>query len=149
MRALQSVTPPPPPPPPPSPASSMEAEDERAPPSREELLALVKSEVKKGGTDPSLETTELDEVSRDAVRRLHNCDINLSRRNLRELGEELIDEMKDVVTRLALHRNHLTGLSGLGPRIQECTMLKYLVLRNNDIREFPRDVSPHGNHVGS
>lgn len=73
------------------------------------------------------------------------CSIELGHRGLTRLPAELIDVIKDDADRLALDRNRLTGLSGLGPRFAECTRLRYLVMRNNSLRDFPLPVRrlPH------
>jgi len=68
------------------------------------------------------------------------CSIELGHRGLTTLPPELIDLIKDDADRLALDRNRLTGLSGLAPRFAECTRLRYLVMRNNCLREFPLSV---------
>lgn len=68
------------------------------------------------------------------------CSIELGSRGLTSLPEELIDVIRNEAERLALDRNRLTSLSGLGPRFGECTRLRYLVLRNNHLREFPKAI---------
>jgi len=70
----------------------------------------------------------------------YTCDVTLSHQGLARLPAELIDVVRNDVTRLALDHNRLTGLSGLGPRITQCVKLRYLVLRNNKLREFPMAV---------
>jgi len=71
---------------------------------------------------------------------IYTCDVTLSHQGLARLPAELIDVVKNDVTRLALDHNRLTGLSGLGPRISQCLKLRYLVLRNNKLKEFPMAV---------
>jgi len=68
------------------------------------------------------------------------CSIELGHRGLVRLPPELIDVIKDDADRLALDRNRLTSLSGLSVRFAECTRLRYLVMRNNSLREFPLTV---------
>lgn len=68
------------------------------------------------------------------------CSIELGHRGLTRLPSELINIIKDDADRLALDRNRLTSLSGLAPRFAECTRLRYLVMRNNSLREFPSSV---------
>jgi len=75
----------------------------------------------------------------DAV--MHGCDTTLSHMGLTKLPSELIDVIKNETSRLALDHNRLPSLSGLSQRLHECTNLRYLVLRNNKLREFPREVS--------
>lgn len=69
------------------------------------------------------------------------CDVTLSHMALSALPAELIDIIKDDVARLALDNNRLSGLSGLSLRLPECLRLRYLVMRNNQLREFPQAVS--------
>ena len=64
-----------------------------------------------------------------------------SRRELSSLPTELVDIIKDHVARLALGYNMLNTLSGIGPRMGDFKKLTYLVLRNCDFRDFPREVS--------
>lgn len=108
------------------------------PATKEDLLKKAREDIENGYAQ--LEEHDLDAVTRSFARSKQDCDVNLSHRQISELPEELIDIIKDGVTRLALHRNHLKGLSGLTLRIPECTKLKYLALRNNEIREFPKAV---------
>ena len=66
--------------------------------------------------------------------------IHFSNNGLTTLPVQLVDIIKDEAERLALDRNQLTGLSGLAPRFSEFVRLKYLVMRHNDIVEFPEAV---------
>lgn len=68
------------------------------------------------------------------------CDTTLSHMGLTSLPAELVDVIKNDTSRLALDHNRLPSLSGISLRLNECTKLRYLVLRNNKIREFPREV---------
>lgn len=69
------------------------------------------------------------------------CDITLSHMGLTSLPPELIDIVKSEMSRLALDHNRLTTLSGLSARLGDCSRLRYLVMRNNQLREFPLPVS--------
>lgn len=60
--------------------------------------------------------------------------IDLSRKNIQELPEEVVDIIKNELERLALSHNKLTSFP---TRFSECTSLRYLNVRNNHIREFP------------
>lgn len=71
---------------------------------------------------------------------IHGCDTTLSHLGLLSLPSELVDVIKDEVSRLALDHNRLPSLGGLSVRLHECTRLRYLVLRNNKLREFPTAV---------
>ncbi|KAI9652646.1 MAG: RAM signaling network component [Alyxoria varia] len=66
--------------------------------------------------------------------------IHFSNNGLSTLPAQLVDIIKDEAERLALDRNRLTGLSGLAPRFSEFTRLKYLVMRHNEIVEFPEAI---------
>lgn len=61
-------------------------------------------------------------------------------KGISSLPEELADIIKDHASRLALDRNWLSSLSGLAPRISEFHRLKYLVVRYNELDEFPATV---------
>lgn len=67
---------------------------------------------------------------------------NFGNRRLRDLPEELVDIIKTHAVRIALDRNFLSGLSGLASCMGQFTRLKYLVLRHNQLEDFPTAVSP-------
>ncbi|KAI5862413.1 putative cell morphogenesis protein Sog2 [Durotheca rogersii] len=60
--------------------------------------------------------------------------IDLSRKNIQALPDEVVDIIKNELERLALSHNKLSSLPS---RFSECTHLRYLNVRNNQIREFP------------
>ncbi|KAI0181292.1 RAM signaling pathway protein-domain-containing protein [Hypoxylon sp. FL1284] len=60
--------------------------------------------------------------------------IDLSRRNIQILPDEVVDIIKNELERLALSHNRL---SSLPTRFSECTHLRYLNLRSNLLKEFP------------
>ncbi|PHH71911.1 hypothetical protein CDD80_4902 [Ophiocordyceps camponoti-rufipedis] len=60
--------------------------------------------------------------------------IDLSRKDIQRLPEEVVDIVKDELERLALSHNQLTSLPA---RFSECTLLRYLNIRGNQIKEFP------------
>ena len=66
---------------------------------------------------------------------------DFSRRDLETLPVELVDVIGQHAERLALGWNRLTDLSTFGVRFGEFTSLKYLVMRNNLLHEFPEPVS--------
>lgn len=66
---------------------------------------------------------------------------DFSRKDLESLPAELVDVIGQHADRLALGWNKLTGLSTLGPRLAEFTNLRYLVMRNNLLEDFPQPVS--------
>ncbi|KAI1107407.1 RAM signaling pathway protein-domain-containing protein [Jackrogersella minutella] len=60
--------------------------------------------------------------------------IDLSRKNIQALPDEVVDIIKNELERLALSHNKLFSLPA---RFSECTHLRYLNLRANMIKEFP------------
>ncbi|KAI2468301.1 putative cell morphogenesis protein Sog2 [Annulohypoxylon bovei var. microspora] len=60
--------------------------------------------------------------------------IDLSRKNIQALPDEVVDIIKNELERLALSHNKLSSLPA---RFSECTHLRYLNLRANQIKEFP------------
>jgi hypothetical protein len=60
--------------------------------------------------------------------------IDLSRKNIKHLPEEVVDILKDELERLALSHNQLSSLPS---RFSECTSLRYLNIRGNQLKEFP------------
>lgn len=64
--------------------------------------------------------------------------IDLSRKHIQTLPEEVVDIVKTELERLALSHNQLSTLPA---RFSECTSLRYLNIRANLITEFPMSVS--------
>ncbi|KAI6781813.1 Leucine-rich repeat-containing protein-like protein [Emericellopsis cladophorae] len=60
--------------------------------------------------------------------------VDLSRRSIDVIPDEVVDIMKDQLERLALSHNQLTTVPS---RFSECTSLRYLNIRANSISEFP------------
>ncbi|KAK0669989.1 RAM signaling pathway protein-domain-containing protein [Cercophora samala] len=60
--------------------------------------------------------------------------IDLSRKKIAKLPEEIVDIIKDELERLALSHNYLETIPS---RLPECTSLRYLNVRQNQIKEFP------------
>ncbi|KAM3441181.1 hypothetical protein MY4824_001632 [Beauveria thailandica] len=60
--------------------------------------------------------------------------VDLSRKSIQKLPEEVVDIVKDELERLALSHNQLSSLPA---RFSECTSLRYLNIRGNLIKEFP------------
>ncbi|KAK4122802.1 hypothetical protein N657DRAFT_691273 [Parathielavia appendiculata] len=60
--------------------------------------------------------------------------VDLSRRKIQTLPEEVVDIIKDELERLALSHNYLQTFPA---RFSECTSLRYLNVRQNRIKEFP------------
>ncbi|SPQ20439.1 041bef23-3063-477e-b2dc-03ab7110b5d5 [Thermothielavioides terrestris] len=60
--------------------------------------------------------------------------VDLSRKKIQALPEEIVDIIKDELERLALSHNYLQTFPA---RFSECTSLRYLNVRQNRIKEFP------------
>ncbi|TWU74886.1 RAM signaling network component [Metarhizium rileyi] len=60
--------------------------------------------------------------------------VDLSRKGIQKLPEEVVDIVKNQLERLALSHNQLSSLPS---RFSECTSLRYLNIRGNQIKEFP------------
>ncbi|KAG5953783.1 hypothetical protein E4U53_002639 [Claviceps sorghi] len=60
--------------------------------------------------------------------------VDLSRKGIHKLPEEVVVIVKDQLERLALSHNLLTTLPA---KFSECTSLRYLNIRGNQIKEFP------------
>jgi hypothetical protein len=60
--------------------------------------------------------------------------IDMSRKNIHKLPEEVVDIVKNELERLALSHNQISTLPA---RFSECTSLRYLNIRGNQIKEFP------------
>ncbi|KAL2195986.1 RAM signaling pathway protein-domain-containing protein [Corynascus similis CBS 632.67] len=60
--------------------------------------------------------------------------IDLSRKKIQTLPEEIVDVIKDELERLALSHNYIQTFP---TRFSECTSLRYLNVRQNRIKEFP------------
>lgn len=95
--------------------------------SSNQVIALVKEAM-----DNALEQhrTQAGEAS-DLVT---GVTIDLSRKNIQKLPDEIVDIIKNELERLALSHN---SLSTFPLRFSECTSLRYLNVRYNQIREFP------------
>ncbi|KAG6010255.1 hypothetical protein E4U21_007304 [Claviceps maximensis] len=60
--------------------------------------------------------------------------VDLSRKGIQKLPEEVVAIVKDQLERLALSHNLLSTLPA---KFSECTSLRYLNIRGNQIKEFP------------
>ncbi|KAK3344843.1 RAM signaling pathway protein-domain-containing protein [Neurospora tetraspora] len=60
--------------------------------------------------------------------------IDLSRKRIQKLPDEVVDIIKDELERLALSHNYIQTFPA---RFSECTSLRYLNVRSNRIKEFP------------
>ncbi|KAL6855279.1 RAM signaling network component [Amphichorda felina] len=60
--------------------------------------------------------------------------VDLSRKNIEVIPDEVVDILKNELERLALSHNQIASLPA---RFSECTSLRYLNIRANQISEFP------------
>lgn len=74
------------------------------------------------------------DVSAAATALKSGVTIDLSRKNIQKLPEEVVDIVKNQLERLALSHNQLSSLPA---RFSECISLRYLNIRGNQIKEFP------------
>ncbi|KAK3941764.1 RAM signaling pathway protein-domain-containing protein [Diplogelasinospora grovesii] len=104
-------------------------------------------------TSPPLSSSQVIALAREAMRIAHENEakaaeasgvignslkpgltIDLSRKKIQKLPEEIVDIIKDELERLALSHNYLQTFPA---RFVECTSLRYLNVRQNRIKEFP------------
>ncbi|OIW27281.1 hypothetical protein CONLIGDRAFT_645565 [Coniochaeta ligniaria NRRL 30616] len=105
-----------------------------APPSSGQVIAMAREAMK-----VALEENETQSQAAEAtgVSSL-GLTIDLSRKNIQKLPDEVVDIIKNELERLALSHNNLQSFP---TRFSECTSLRYLNVRNNKIKEFPLPVS--------
>lgn len=117
-------------------------------PSREQILAIAKATITRIDekilyklNEQSLENSELnkDHIFK-ALGGLHECDLHLANLNLTQVPVEIIDVIRDMIFRLTFAHNRLRDISNLSTGFLQCYNLKYLVLRDNQFKEFPEAV---------
>ncbi|KAI0025618.1 RAM signaling pathway protein [Xylariomycetidae sp. FL0641] len=96
-----------------------------------QVVALAKEKMESALMDNESQAAEASGVSNELK---PGVTIDLSRKNIQSLPEEVVDIIKNELERLALSHNKLTSFPA---RFSECTSLRYLNVRNNYIREFP------------
>ncbi|KAK1761212.1 RAM signaling pathway protein-domain-containing protein [Echria macrotheca] len=101
-----------------------------APLSSGQVLALAR-EAMRVAHENEAKAAEANGVSDNLVPGLT---IDLSRKGIETLPEEIVDIIKDELERLALSHNLLQSFPA---RFAECTSLRYLNVRQNRIKEFP------------
>ncbi|KAI0013236.1 putative cell morphogenesis protein Sog2 [Xylariaceae sp. FL0662B] len=129
----------PPPPPPPIPeqfnmstSSSGSTLSASSPPlSASQVIALARQAMNSALQENETKAAEASGVSNELK---PGVTIDLSRRNIQTLPDEVVDIIKNELERLALSHNRLSSIPS---RFSECTSLRYLNVRNNYIREFP------------
>ncbi|KAI1493114.1 RAM signaling pathway protein [Biscogniauxia mediterranea] len=129
-----------PPPPPPIPdkfamasngSSSTLSATTSAPLSSAQVIALAREAMNSALQDNESQAAEASGVSNELR---PGVTIDLSRMSIQSLPDEVVDIIKNELERLALSHNKLTSFPA---RFAECTSLRYLNVRNNQIREFP------------
>ncbi|TPX17088.1 uncharacterized protein E0L32_003206 [Thyridium curvatum] len=125
----------PPPPVPPMPnlrdVPSVSVLSASAPLSASQVLALAKEAMADARRENRSQAAEASGVSNELKPGLT---IDLSRKNIQKLPDEVVDVIKGELERLALSHNKLTSFP---TKFSECLSLRYLNVRNNDIKEFP------------
>ncbi|KAI1388686.1 putative cell morphogenesis protein Sog2 [Hypoxylon trugodes] len=129
----------PPPPPPPIPeqfsmsTSSISGSmlSASAPLSAGQVIALAREAMDSALQENETQAAEASGVSTELK---PGVTIDLSRKNIQALPDEVVDIIKNELERLALSHNKLSSLPA---RFSECTHLRYLNLRANLIKEFP------------
>ncbi|KAK3387494.1 RAM signaling pathway protein-domain-containing protein [Podospora didyma] len=101
-----------------------------APPSASQVIALAKDAMK-AAHDNEAKAAEASGVSNSLKPGLT---IDLSRKKIQKLPDEIVDIIKDELERLALSHNYLQTFPA---RFAECTSIRYLNVRQNRIAEFP------------
>ncbi|KAI8959436.1 RAM signaling pathway protein-domain-containing protein [Daldinia sp. FL1419] len=96
-----------------------------------QVIALAREAMTSALQENETQAAEASGVSTDLK---PGVTIDLSRRNIQALPDEVVDIIKNELERLALSHNKLTTLPA---RFSECTHLRYLNLKGNQIREFP------------
>ncbi|KAB5582481.1 RAM signaling pathway protein [Coniochaeta sp. 2T2.1] len=104
-----------------------------APPSSGQVIAMAREAMK-----VALEENETQSQAAEATGVSNELrpglTIDLSRKNIQKLPDEVVDIIKNELERLALSHNNLQSFP---TRFSECTSLRYLNVRNNKIKEFP------------
>ncbi|TDZ68019.1 Leucine-rich repeat-containing protein sog2 [Colletotrichum trifolii] len=132
--ALGNVPPPPPLPPMPKDlrslpgASSLSAS---APMTSAQVIALARDAMQSALHENESQAAEASAVSNELK---PGVTIDLSRKGIQRLPDEVVDIIKNELERLALSHNQVNSFPA---RFSECTSLRYLNVRNNQIREFP------------
>lgn len=113
-------------------ASSLSATSIPAPLSSNQVINIAREAMNNALMDNESQAAEASGVSNELK---PGITIDLSRRNIQELPEGVVDIIKHELERLALSHNRLTSFPA---RFAECTTLRYLNVRNNQIKEFPQ-----------
>ncbi|KAI5462178.1 RAM signaling pathway protein-domain-containing protein [Mariannaea sp. PMI_226] len=153
---LESPTPPPSAPPPAAPGRrpvpNSAATSNGPPPPPPPIPNLRKIPSASALVGSNMSSTQIINIAREAMRNALESEskaaeasavgtglktgvtIDLSRKGIQKLPEEVVDIVKNELERLALSHNQLSTLPA---RFSECTSLRYLNIRGNQIKEFP------------
>ncbi|KXJ97195.1 RAM signaling pathway protein [Microdochium bolleyi] len=113
-------------------ASNLSAMSSPAPLSSNQVINIAREAMNNALMDNESQAAEASGVSNELK---PGITIDLSRRNIQELPEGVVDIIKHELERLALSHNRLSSFPA---RFAECTTLRYLNVRNNQIKEFPQ-----------
>ncbi|KAL2833409.1 RAM signaling pathway protein-domain-containing protein [Aspergillus cavernicola] len=102
--------------------------------SQEETIELARRAVENGIQETKRSLAGSEAVS-DVVK--PKLTIDLGHSNISRIPEPVVDAIKDEVERLSLSNNHLVHIPY---RFAECSHLRYLNIRANNFREFPKGV---------
>ncbi|KYK61214.1 RAM signaling pathway, SOG2 [Drechmeria coniospora] len=97
-----------------------------------QVIALAREAMQHAIENEKGQAAEVGAVGTPGLR--SGVTIDLSRKNIQRLPEEVVDIVKEELERLALSHNQLSTLPA---RFAECTSLRYLNIRGNQIKEFP------------
>ncbi|KAI0385395.1 RAM signaling pathway protein-domain-containing protein [Hypomontagnella monticulosa] len=111
--------------------SMLSAAATTAPLSPKQVIALAREAMNDALQENETQAAEASGVSTELK---PGITIDLSRKNIQALPDEVVDIIKNELERLALSHNKLLSLP---VRFSECTHLRYLNLRANLIKEFP------------
>ncbi|KAH8880048.1 RAM signaling pathway protein [Thozetella sp. PMI_491] len=96
-----------------------------------QVIALAREAMRAALDEHETQAAEASGVSNELK---PGVTIDLSRKNIARLPDEVVDIIKNELERLALSHNSLTTFPA---RFSECSSLRYLNVRQNKIREFP------------
>ncbi|CAK7263795.1 RAM signaling network component [Sporothrix epigloea] len=123
--------PPPHPPPPPMPTGRLRKLTTSTALSAGEVIALAREAMKDALQHADQQAGDDGDIDNELKPGLT---IDLSYKNIQKLPEEVVDIVMNKLERLALSHNELSSFPA---RFAECSSLRYLNVRDNDIREFP------------
>ncbi|KAK2735502.1 cell morphogenesis protein [Colletotrichum kahawae] len=130
--ALGNIPPPPPLPPMPKDLRNLPGGlSASAPMTSAQVIALARDAMQSALHENESQAAEASAVSNELK---PGVTIDLSRKGIQKLPDEVVDIIKNELERLALSHNQV---SSFPTRFSECTSLRYLNVRNNQIREFP------------